>query len=226
MAKEWILNIATNRWGLNKKILVGPVAQWIRECSPKTLEEWKDCYYEKLTNMLKEKGINLTPSEYLEDLGRKLYIKITEVIQSEIQEVNIEDCIEYIKKLVINRTFEGYKTEVETIYKQLEKSLGVIIKPAPDDWDRLYNVDFYIQIGNKYIGLQIKPISYKQTPEVHKWKEWLERTHERFEKDKGGKVFVVFSIEEGNKKRIYNSEVIKEIQEEIARLKQLVDQWS
>ena len=40
MAKEWILNIATNRWGLNKKDSVGPVSQWIRECSPKTIEDW------------------------------------------------------------------------------------------------------------------------------------------------------------------------------------------
>lgn len=36
MAKEWILNMATNRWGLNKKNSVGPVSQWIRECGPKT----------------------------------------------------------------------------------------------------------------------------------------------------------------------------------------------
>jgi hypothetical protein len=26
MAKEWILNMATNRWGLNKKDSVGPVS--------------------------------------------------------------------------------------------------------------------------------------------------------------------------------------------------------
>ncbi len=45
--------------------------------------------------------------------------------------------------------------------------MGVEIKPAPDEWDRLYNVDFYIQVGEKYIGLQIKPISYEQTPEIY-----------------------------------------------------------
>jgi len=38
MAKEWILNMATNRWGLNKKDSVGPVSQWIRECGPKTIK--------------------------------------------------------------------------------------------------------------------------------------------------------------------------------------------
>lgn len=51
------------------------------------------------------------------------------------------------------------------------------IKPAPDKWDGLYNVDFYIEVSNKYIGLQIKPISYEQTPEIFKWKEWLSKTH-------------------------------------------------
>ena len=65
MAKEWILNIATNRWGLNKKESVGPVSLWIRECNPKTKEEWKKYYYEKLDEMLKEKEIHLTPQEYL-----------------------------------------------------------------------------------------------------------------------------------------------------------------
>ncbi|MEM7818466.1 MAG: MjaI family restriction endonuclease, partial [Candidatus Aenigmatarchaeota archaeon] len=34
MGKEWILNIANSRWGLTKKNKVGPVAAWIRECSP------------------------------------------------------------------------------------------------------------------------------------------------------------------------------------------------
>jgi len=29
MSKEWVLNMATNRWGLNKKSSVGPVSVWI-----------------------------------------------------------------------------------------------------------------------------------------------------------------------------------------------------
>lgn len=219
MPKEWILNMATNRWGLNKKNIVGPVAQWIRECSPKTIEDWEQFYYEKLSEFLKSKGNPLTPKEYIEDLGRKLYVKITEVIRAEIDEVKEEDCIRYIHNLVIDRTYDGYLTEIETIYGKLEKCLDVKIDPAPDEWDRLYNVDFYIQIGEKYIGLQIKPITYEQTPEIHKWKEWLGKTHERFKKKFGGKVFIVFSIKKDNKKEIYNPEVIEEIKKEIERLK-------
>ena len=109
----------------------------------------------------------MSPKEYIKDLWRKLYIKITEVIQAEIDEVTEEDCIQYIYKLVINRTYDGYQTEIKTIYGKLQRDLGMEIKPALDKWDRLYNVDFYIQVGEKYIGLQIKPITYEQTPELH-----------------------------------------------------------
>lgn len=218
MAKEWILNMATNRWGLNKKDSVGPVSQWIRECGPKTIKDWENFYSKKLAEMLKEKSINLTPQEYIQDLGRKLYTKITEVIQAEIEEVKEEDCLQYVYNLVIERTFDGYQIEIKTTYGQLQKALGVPIKPAPDEWDRLYNVDFYIKVKNKYIGLQIKPITYEQTPEVYRWKEWLNKTHDKFEKDRGGKVFIVFSIKKKDKKIIYNPEVIDEIRKEIKEL--------
>jgi len=191
MAKEWILNIATNRWGLNKKNSVGPVSQWIRECSPKTIKDWEKFYYSKLSEFLKSKGINLSPQEYIEDLGRKLYVKITEVIQAEIEEVTEEDCIQYIHNLVINRTYDGYLTEIKTIYGKLQHDLGV----------------------------KIKPITYEQTPEIYRWKEWLSKTHDKFEKDHGGKVFIIFSIKKDNKKEIYNPEVIEEIKKEILRLK-------
>jgi len=219
MAKEWILNIATNRWGLNKKESVGPVSLWIRECNPKTKKEWKKCYYEKLYAMLKEKEIHLTPQEYLEQLGKKLYTKITEVIQAEIDEVKEEDCFAYISNLVIDRTFDGYKTEIKTIYEQLQNILNTPIKPAPDKWDRLYNVDFYIEVDGKCIGLQVKPITYEQTPEVYKWKEWLSKTHSKFEKAQGGKVFIIFSIKNDNKKEIFNPEVVEDIRKEIERLR-------
>ncbi|MCM8811362.1 MAG: MjaI family restriction endonuclease [Candidatus Omnitrophica bacterium] len=219
MAKEWILNIATNRWGLNKKSVVGPVAHWIRECAPKTLKDWEIFYYKRLSQMLKQKNINLPPKEYLQEIGKKLYTKITEVIQAEIEEVEEKDCIDYIKNLVIFRTYDGYSTEIKTIYGQLKEILKISIEPAPDKWDRLYNVDFYIKINDKYIGLQIKPITYEQTPEIHKWKEWISKTHKKFEKEIGGKVFIVFSVKKDGKKIIYNSEVINEINKEIMRLK-------
>jgi len=212
MAKEWILNSVMNRFQLNFKRNVGATSESIRKCSPKTLVEWRDYYFN-----------NIKPKEHIEDLGRKLYVKITEVIQSEIAEITEQDCIDYMFQLVIDRTFDGYMTEIQTIYGQLQNVLNVNIESAPDEWDRLYNVDFFIKMGEKYIGLQIKPVnSGIQLPEIHKEYLLQEKSHEKFTSKFGGKVFYVFSEKVNGKKEIANKEVIKEIQKEINKINNIL----
>lgn len=208
MPKEWILNSATNRFQLNFKRNVGAVSEAIRKCAPRTLEEWRDYYFN-----------NVKPKEHIEELGRKLYVKITEVIAAEVEEVTEEDCIQYMIRLVIDRTYDGYTTEIRTVYGQLQSDLGVKIEPAPDEWDRLYNVDFFIKIGDKYIGLQIKPASgVSHIPEIFKERNQQAATHQKFTERYGGKVFYVISVKEGTNKVIANREVIQEIRVEIKRL--------
>lgn len=207
MPKEWILNQAINRWGLNKKRNVGSVSEEIRKCSPKTKEDWEKYYFEKVK-----------PKEHLQELGRKLYIKISEVCSAEIEEITEEDCIDYVFKLVIDRTFDGYQSEIQTIYKQLENMLKVKIEPAPDKWDRQFNVDFFIKVGDKYIGIQVKPAGYPYLPIIINELHFQKETHEKFTALYGGKVFYVISVKEGNKKKIYNPEVVEEIRHEIERL--------
>lgn len=209
MAKEWILNSAINRFQLNFKRNVGPTSESIRKCAPKTLEEWQDYYFSKVKSR-----------EHIVELGKKLYIKITEVIQAEVEEITEKDCIEYLLKLVINRTFDGYMTEIKTIYGQLEQELGLKIEPAPDDWDRFYNVDFFIKIKDKFIGIQIKPVNQGiQLSQIFKEKGLQQQTHEKFTQKYGGKVFYIFSSKAGDKKVIINKEVIGEILQEIERLR-------
>lgn len=65
MRREWILNIACNRWGLNKKNRVGPVAKWIRECSPKNIAEWESFYFQKLEEFLKKRQFTVNYSKFL-----------------------------------------------------------------------------------------------------------------------------------------------------------------
>ncbi|MGC8699358.1 MAG: MjaI family restriction endonuclease, partial [Candidatus Acidifodinimicrobium sp.] len=121
MPKEWILNSATNRFQLNFSRNVGKVAEEIRKCAPKDKKEWEEYYYK-----------NVRPKEHLIELGRKLYVKITEVLASEIEEITEEDCINYIINLVIDRTYDGYNTEINTIYGQLQNILGVKIHSVMD----------------------------------------------------------------------------------------------
>ncbi|KKQ23563.1 MAG: MjaI family restriction endonuclease [Candidatus Staskawiczbacteria bacterium RIFCSPLOWO2_12_FULL_37_15] len=211
MPKEWILNSVMNRFQLNFKRNVGPTSESIRKCSPKTVDEWREYYF-----------LRVKPREHIVELGKKLYVKITEVIQSEVAEVTEQDCIDYM----IDRTFDGYMTEIQTVYGQLENMLGVKIEPAPDKWDRLFNVDFFVKIGEKYIGLQIKPVNDRiQLAEIFKEHGLQIKTHKEFTKKYGGKVFYIFSVKQDGKKVIANPEVIKEIQEEVKRLKQGIIIW-
>lgn len=213
MAKEWILNSVMNRFQLNFKRNVGAVSEAIRQCQPKTVEQWQEYYFE-----------HVRPQEHIDELGRKLYVKITEVIVAEIDQVTEQDCIEYMRNLVIHRTYDGYMTEITTIYGQLQQQIGVPIEPAPDEWDRLYNVDFFLRVKDSYIGLQIKPVSnVSQISQIFKERTLQLKTHEKFTKKYGGKVFYVFSLKQGNVKIIQNTDVIAEIQKEIQKLTLLRD---
>jgi hypothetical protein len=208
MAKEWILNSAMNRFQLNFSRNVGSVSEAIRKCSPKQIEDWEKYYFK-----------NVRSKEHIEELGRKLYVKITEVIVAEVDDIKEEDCIKYMFEMVINRTYQGYVTEIQTIYGQLQEILKVKIEPAPDEWDRLYNVDFFIKVKEAHIGLQIKPASgVSHIPEIFKERSLQEATHEKFTKKYGGKVFYIISVKSGDNKKIQNVEVIDEIATEIKRI--------
>ena len=209
MAKEWILNSANMRWGLNRKKQVGAVSEEIRKCSPNNKEDWEKYYYK-----------NVYPQSHLIELGKKLYVKITEVVRAEIDDITEEDCINFVINLIINRTYDGYVSEKDTIYGQLQDILGVKIEPAPDDWDRGYNVDFFIKIKDKYIGLQIKPVGYEYMTQIINERTQQKSTHIKFTKKYGGKVFYIFSVkdEKTKNKIIANKEVIDEIKDEIKKL--------
>ncbi|NIO85208.1 MAG: MjaI family restriction endonuclease [Candidatus Aminicenantes bacterium] len=213
--KEWILNSANMRWQLTyakRGGKVGTVRDLIRKLGPKSLQEWEEYYYN-----------NVHPKAYLEELGKRLFIKITEVAYAEINSITEQDCIDYVIDVVINRTFDGYDTEIKTIYGQLSGILKVEINPAPDNWDRGYAVDFYIEIPPFFIGLQIKPAGHAYIPEIIKELEAQKRAHKKFAAKFGGKVFYIISAPDAKgRKKIQNPEVIKEIKAEIKRLLGLI----
>ncbi|SMC60087.1 MjaI restriction endonuclease [Desulfocicer vacuolatum DSM 3385] len=218
--RETLLNYAMNRWGLNKAYSVGATSELIRSCAPGTFDEWEAFYFE-FARQKKKDGIGIT-REYISDLGRKLYVKLSEVVQNELESISEQECIDYVYNLVLNRTYEGYRTEIETIYGQLEGCLDYKIQPAPDEWDRHFGVDFFIQVKDAYLGLQIKPISAENSINNYQWVEIHRKKHLKFQKKFLGKVFFVYSIKaRGKKKTIYNVEVIDEIKSEIRRLEAL-----
>jgi len=213
--RETLLNYGMNRWGLNKANSIGPTSELIRTCTPKSFEEWEEYYFNNAVQK-KRNGIKVT-REYITELGRKLYIKISEVVHNELESIQEEECIDYAYNLVLNRTYEGYQREINTVYGQMESILGVKIHPAPDEWDRTFNVDFFIQIKDKYIGLQIKSVSGLAI-DHYQWELMHEQNHAKFEKKYGGRVFFIYSRKSGKKAKIDNPEVIEEIKKEIKKL--------
>ena len=218
--RETLLNYGMNRWGLNKAHNVGSTSELIRKCAPKKYEEWEEFYF-TTAQQKKKSGLKIT-REYITGLGQTLFIKLSEVVQSELSSITEGECVDYAYNLVLNRTYQGYRTEIDTIYGQLEGAVGKKIAPASDKWDRVYNVDFFIQVGEKFIGLQIKPIASGQALNQYQWIEMHKKNHEKFEKEFGGKVFFVFSVKSSaGKKKIHNTQVIEEIISEIKRLTSL-----
>lgn len=216
--RETLLNYAANRWALNKTPSVDAVAALIRKCAPKTFEEWEKYYFVNAVQKKKE-GKKIT-RDHIKELGERLYEMLTTEVKFELGSITEDECIDYMYNLILNRTYEGYLSEIQVIYEELEEALGVKIEQAPDEWDRTFTVDYFIKVNGKYIGLQIKPIEAGVALDDYKWSMIQENTHEKFTEKYGGKVFFIYSIKEGGKKVIYNKEVIDEIKEEIKRLSQ------
>lgn len=220
-SRETLLNYAMNRWGMNKAGSVGPTSELIRSCAPASCEEWEAYYFANAVQ--KKLGGERITREYIRALGERLYHKLSENVQSELASITEEECIDYVYNLVINRTYEGYRTEITTIYGTLQALLGCKVVSAPDEWDRKYAVDFYIEAAKgKYIGIQIKPISAKGAPEDYRWLRQNEDNNRKFTARYGGRVFFVFSKKSPTgKKQIDNIEVVDEIKKEITRLQQI-----
>ncbi len=215
--RETLLNYGLNRWGLNKSSSIGKTSELIRKCAPQAYQDWVDYYFNHAIQN-KRDGIRIS-KDYLEELGKTLYTKLTEVVCKELESISLDECIDYVYNLVINRTYEGYVTEINTIYGILEIELNCKISPAPDQWDRkTYSVDFIIEAKpDKFIGIQVKPIT-GNTLNDYQWEEMHRKNHRNFTKKYHGKVFFVYSKKIGDRKAISNPEVIEDIKLEISRI--------
>ncbi|MEO8399803.1 MAG: MjaI family restriction endonuclease, partial [Ignavibacteriaceae bacterium] len=121
--KEKVLNYATQTYQLSRPNKVGAVMALIRECQPKTIEEWEQWYFDNAKTYGKI-PLKIT-KESLEELGERLYVKIKEIVIPEwteaFNELTLQDCVDYIINLTINRTFDGYIREKSVVEDNLSK---------------------------------------------------------------------------------------------------------
>lgn len=82
--KEKVLNYACQTYQLSRPNKVGTVMALIRECQPRTIEEWEKWYFKNA--FTDGKNPAKITQETLNELGERLFTKITEIVIPEWQE--------------------------------------------------------------------------------------------------------------------------------------------
>lgn len=215
--KEKVLNYACQTYQLSRPNKVGTVMALIRECQPKSFEEWQKWYFENASTDGK------TPSkitkESLEELGERLYVKIKEIVIPEwteaFNQLTLQDCVDYIFNLTINRTYDGFIREKSVIEDNLAKEFpNVKFVESDPELDHAGDIDYLGWVGKKAFGIQIKPVTANANFGNYSATERMRASFDEFTKRFSGKVFIVFSIDD----KIKNEDVIGQIASEIKRL--------
>jgi hypothetical protein len=216
--KEKVLNYTCQTYQLSRPNKVGAVMNLIRECQPKTIQEWEKWYFENAYTAAKVPS-KITP-ESLRELGERLFEKITEVVipewQAAFRNLTLQDCIDYIFNLTINRTFDGFLREKSVVNDGLAHIFPtVMFEESDSDLDHAGDIDYLAKVGGRSFGIQIKPITAKANFGNYSPTERMKRNFAEFEEKYGGKVFVIFSLDG----EIANTEVVEQIRLEIERLR-------
>ena len=221
--KEHVLNYACQLYQLSRPNKVGAVMALIRDCQPSSLEQWKDWYFENAYTATKNpKKATKVTMESLVELGERLYNKIQEFVIPEWEEafrqLTLQDCIDYVYNVTINRTYDGYIREKSVVNDNLAKKFkDVVFEESDPELDHAGDIDYVAKVGKYQFGIQIKPVTASANFGGYSLSERMKASFADFTEKYGGNVFIVFS----QKEEIANKEVIDEIEKEILRLKSM-----
>ena len=156
----------------------------------------------------------------MNELGERLYEKITEVVipewQAAFNELSLEDCKDYVYNLTVRRTYDGFIREKSVVNDGLSKIfLEVKFIESENDLDHAGDIDYLGFVDKFAFGIQINPITARANFGNYSVSERMKNNFIDFENKYKGKVFIIFSLDG----EIGNKEVLKEIQKEIGRLK-------
>jgi hypothetical protein len=216
--KEKVLNYACQTYQLSRPNKVGAVMALIRECQPQTISDWEKWYFENAYTEAKTR--TKITQESLQELGERLYEKITEIVipewEAAFKALTLQDCIDYIFNLTINRTFDGFIREKSVVNDGLAKIFPELtFEECDPELDHAGYIDYIAKVGDKALGIQIKPVTAKANIGNYSATERMKASFADFEAQFGGKALIVFSLDG----EIANREVIEEIRQELERLK-------
>ena len=216
--KEKVLNYTCQTYQLSRPNKVGSVMALIRECQPQSIEEWESWYFENAKTDGKEP--DKITREKLEELGKRLHLKIVQCVIPEwemaFRELTLDDCINYIHNLTINRTYDGYVREKSVIHDGLAKLFpDVRFEESSPYQDHACDIDYLGWVNDeRAFGIQIKPMTAKANFGNYSISDRMKSSFDAFSTDFGGAVFLVFSLDG----ELGNKAVVEEIRAEVERL--------
>jgi len=126
--------------------------------------------------------------------------------------LTLQDCVDYIINLTINRTFDGFIREKSVVEDNLAKEFPQVrFEESDPELDHAGDIDYLGWVGQKAFGIQIKPITSKANFGNYSASERMKASFIEFSQKYGGNVFVIYS----EKEKIKNEEVIGQIAAEI-----------
>lgn len=132
--------------------------------------------------------------------------------------ITIQNYIDYIFNLTINRTFDGFIREKSVVNDGLAKHFPEVkFVESDNDLDHAGDIDYLGFVGKNAFGIQIKPVTAKANFGNYSVSERMRVNFFDFEKKYHGKVFIIYSLDG----EIANVEVINEIEKEIGKLKKI-----
>lgn len=121
----------------------------------------------------------------------------------------------YIFNFIINRTYYGFPRVKSVIWDNLAKQFpNIKFEQSDPELDHAGDIDYLGWVGEKAFGIQIKPVTAKANFGNYPATERMRNSFDNFTKKFGGKVFIVFSVDD----KIANSDVVNKIAAEIKRL--------
>ncbi|MBS1501778.1 MAG: MjaI family restriction endonuclease [Bacteroidetes bacterium] len=216
--KEKVLNYTCQTYQLSRPNKVGAVMSLIRQCQPSNFGEWQAWYFENAHTDGKH-PVKIS-KEHLEELGERLYVKIKEIVIPEwteaFNQLTIDDCVDYIFNLTINRTYDGFLREKSVINDNLAKVFSKVKFVESDpELDHAGDIDFIGWVTDeKAFGIQIKPVTSRSNFGNYSASERMKASFEDFYQKFGGNVYIVYSLDD----KIANEEVVEQIRIEIERL--------
>ncbi|TGL53180.1 MjaI family restriction endonuclease [Leptospira wolffii] len=207
-SKDSHLNRFLNLYQINHRRNIGDMELHLAKALPSSEEDWINYYLTKVRN-----------NGQLQELGERLFDRIRTQALPSIEAITEEDCITYVRKLALDKTYQGYISRLIIHQEQLLKETGAlfIYKPEhPNDWlFKTWSIDMYFKSLEKdlLVGIKFLPETarIKAEPTILEMIGEINEEHRRLREREAGHFTLLFYKKEIENYSIASSEEYNKI---------------